>query len=62
MFGILINLIIQIVSGAIGGNVAGGALKEVSLGTVADTIAVQLVRRWWAASWESVHSGCWPTQ
>jgi hypothetical protein len=31
----LINLIVQIVAGAIGGNVAGGALKDLSLGTAA---------------------------
>ena len=33
MSGMLINLIIQIVSGAIGGNVAGGAAKSIDLGT-----------------------------
>jgi hypothetical protein len=31
MSGMLINLIIQIVSGAIGGNVAGGAAKNIDL-------------------------------
>jgi uncharacterized membrane protein YeaQ/YmgE (transglycosylase-associated protein family) len=35
----LINLIIQIVTGAIGGNAAGAALKDMSLGTVGNTIA-----------------------
>src|SRR6478736_4381954 len=33
MSGMLINLIIQLVAGAIGGNVAGGASKDLSLGT-----------------------------
>jgi len=37
--GTLINLIIQIVAGAIGGNAAGAALKDVSLGTAGNTIA-----------------------
>ena len=32
MSGVLINLIIQIVAGAIGGNVAGGASKYSELG------------------------------
>ena len=35
----LINLIIQIVAGAIGGNAAGAALKDVSLGATGNTIA-----------------------
>ena len=39
MSGMLINLIIQIVSGAIGGNVAGGAAKNIDLGTLGNTIA-----------------------
>ena len=33
MSGTLINLIIQIVAGALGGNAAGAASKDVSLGT-----------------------------
>ena len=37
MSGVLINLIIQIVAGAIGGNVAGGASKDLSLGTAGNT-------------------------
>jgi hypothetical protein len=36
MSGVLINLIIQIVAGAIGGNVAGGASKDLSLGTAVE--------------------------
>jgi hypothetical protein len=32
MSGVLINLLIQVIAGAIGGNVAGGASKELSLG------------------------------
>lgn len=35
----LINIIIQIVAGAIGGNGAGAALKDVNLGTLGNTIA-----------------------
>lgn len=38
MSAIIINLIIQIVSGAAGGNAAGGALKTFNLGTVGNTI------------------------
>ena len=34
MSGMLINLIIQIISGAVGGNVAGGAAKNIDLGTL----------------------------
>jgi len=33
------QLIIQLVSGAVGGNVAGAAMKEKSLGTVGNSIA-----------------------
>ncbi|MBN2246627.1 MAG: hypothetical protein JW755_12355 [Candidatus Aminicenantes bacterium] len=33
-----VNLIIQLVSGALGGNVAGGLLKKLSLGTVLNSI------------------------
>jgi hypothetical protein len=39
MSGMLINLFIQIVSGAIGGNVVGAASKDFSLGTLGNTIA-----------------------
>jgi len=39
MSGILVNLLIQIVSGAVGGNAAGAALKDFSLGTLGNTIA-----------------------
>ena len=39
MSGTLINLIIQIVAGALGGNAAGAALKDMSLGTAGNTIA-----------------------
>ena len=35
----IVSLIIQIFSGAIGGNVAGAAMKESSLGTVGNSIA-----------------------
>src|ERR1700726_1390624 len=39
MSGVLINLIIQIISGAVGGNVAAGAGKNIDLGTLGNTIA-----------------------
>ena len=39
MSGMLINLLIQIASGAIGGNVAGAASKDINLGTLGNTIA-----------------------
>jgi hypothetical protein len=39
MSGLLTNLIIQIVSGAVGGNVAAGAAKNIDLGTLGNTIA-----------------------
>ena len=35
----LLPLIIELVSGAIGGNIAGGALKNLSLGPVGNSIA-----------------------
>ena len=38
MSGPLINLIIQIVVGAIGGNASGAALKDLNLGTRGNTI------------------------
>ena len=39
MSGMLINLIIQIISGAVGGNVAAGAAKNIDLGTLGNTLA-----------------------
>jgi len=35
----IISLIIQLISGAVGGNVAGAAMKENSLGTLGNSIA-----------------------
>ena len=35
----IINLIISLISGAVGGNVAGAAMPEKNLGAVANTIA-----------------------
>ena len=35
----LVMLIIQLVSGAVGGNIAGGALKQYDLGTIGNSIA-----------------------
>ena len=35
----IVGLIISLISGAVGGNIAGGVLKEQSLGTLGNTIA-----------------------
>ena len=35
----IVSLIIQVISGAVGGNVAGAAMKESSLGTLGNSIA-----------------------
>lgn len=35
----VINLIIQLIAGALGGNAAGAAMKNVDLGTLGNTIA-----------------------
>ena len=35
----IIGLIISLISGAVGGNIAGGVLKEQSLGPIGNTIA-----------------------
>jgi uncharacterized membrane protein YeaQ/YmgE (transglycosylase-associated protein family) len=39
MSGALVNLIIQLISGAVGGNIAGSAMKDYSLGTLGNSIA-----------------------
>ena len=39
MSGTIINLIIQLIAGAIGGNAVGAAAKNVSLGTTGNTVA-----------------------
>ena len=39
MSGTIINLIIQLIAGAIGGNAVGAAAKNVNLGTAGNTIA-----------------------
>ena len=39
MSGTLVNLIIQLIAGAAGGNAAGAALKNLNLGTLGNTIA-----------------------
>jgi uncharacterized membrane protein YeaQ/YmgE (transglycosylase-associated protein family) len=39
MSGILVNLIIQLISGAVGGNVVAAAAKNIDLGTLGNTIA-----------------------
>lgn len=35
----IVTLLIQLISGALGGNVAGGLLKNLSLGTVGNSLA-----------------------
>ena len=39
MWGGIIGLIIQLISGAVGGNIAGSALKQYHLGTLGNSIA-----------------------
>ena len=39
MSGALINIIIQLISGAVGGNAVGGLLKNMSLGAAGNTVA-----------------------
>jgi uncharacterized membrane protein YeaQ/YmgE (transglycosylase-associated protein family) len=39
MSGAMINLIIQLISGAVGGNAAGAAMKDYNLGPIGNTIA-----------------------
>jgi hypothetical protein len=39
MWGGIVGLIIQLIAGGVGGNVAGAALKQYDLGTVGNTIA-----------------------
>ena len=39
MWGGIIGLIIQLISGAVGGNIAGSAMKQYSLGTIGNSIA-----------------------
>ena len=39
MWGGIIGLIIQLVSGAVGGNIAGAAMKQYDLGTIGNSIA-----------------------
>lgn len=39
MSGTLINLIIQLIAGAVGGNAVGAGMKNVDLGTLGNTIA-----------------------
>ena len=46
MSSVLINLIVQLIAGAIGGNVAGSTSKDLSLGTAGNTIAGQSAAAW----------------
>jgi hypothetical protein len=39
MWGGIIGLIIQLIAGGVGGNIAGAALKQYDLGTIGNTIA-----------------------
>jgi len=39
MWGGIIGLIIQLISGAVGGNIAGAAMKQYNLGTIGNSIA-----------------------
>ena len=39
MWGGIVGLIIQLISGAVGGNIAGSALKQYNLGTMGNSIA-----------------------
>ncbi len=39
MSGAIVNLIIQLISGAVGGNIAGSALKDYNLGPLGNSIA-----------------------
>jgi uncharacterized membrane protein YeaQ/YmgE (transglycosylase-associated protein family) len=39
MWGGIIGLIIQLISGAVGGNIAGAAMKQSNLGTIGNSIA-----------------------
>ena len=39
MWGGIVGLIIQLISGAVGGNIAGAALKRYNLGTLGNSIA-----------------------
>ena len=45
MWGGIVGLIIQLISGAAGGNMAGLALKHYDLGTVGNSIAGVIGRR-----------------
>jgi uncharacterized membrane protein YeaQ/YmgE (transglycosylase-associated protein family) len=35
----MLNLIVQLISGAVGGNIAGSYMKNLSLGTVGNSLA-----------------------
>jgi hypothetical protein len=50
----MLNLIVQLVSGAVGGNIAGSFMKNLSLGTVGNSLPV-----FWAAALVANCSGFW---
>ena len=39
MWGGIVGIIIQLIAGGVGGNIAGSALKQYNLGTIGNTIA-----------------------
>ncbi len=41
MSAMIINLIIQLIAGVVGGNAVGAASKDINLGTLGNSIAVQ---------------------
>jgi len=46
----MLELIIQLIAGAAGGNIAGALLKNQSLGTLGNSLAGGLAARFWACS------------
>ena len=59
MSGMLINLIIQVVAGAIGGNAAGAASQDVSLGTAGNTILGAIGGGWGPDSHGGITDASW---
>jgi hypothetical protein len=53
----VINLIIQIIAGAIGGNAVGAGMKDASLGSAGNTIAGARGGPWGWPDTRSAHSG-----
>jgi uncharacterized membrane protein YeaQ/YmgE (transglycosylase-associated protein family) len=57
----IINLIIQLIAGAVGGNAVGAASKDISLGTLGNTIAGAVGASAVANFWVRLFL-CWPGQ